>query len=136
MVTEMTLMDKIRAFRTIKNLSQENVAQMIGISSTAYAKLERGETEMTYTRLEQVSKALGVKLSDLVNFGENGFFYMNNSSSNSVNSSSPHALTVNNASKEATELVIEVQKLRAEKEGFIKEIVHLNKIISLLENKD
>ena len=134
MVTEMTLMDKIRAFRTIKNLSQENVAQMIGISSTAYAKLERGETEMTYTRLEQVSKALGVKLSDLVNFGENGFFYMNNSS-NSGNASSPHALTANNASKEATELVIEVQKLRAEKEGFIKEIVHLNKIISLLENK-
>ena len=131
----MTLTDKIRAFRTIKNLSQENMAQMIGISSTAYAKLERGETEMSYTRLEQVAQVLEIRVSDLINFGENGFFYMNNSS-NSGNASSPHGLTVNNASKEATELLIELQKLRAEKEGFIKEIAHLNTIISLLENKE
>ena len=130
----MTLTDKIRAFRTIKNLSQENMAQMIGISSTAYAKLERGETEMTYTRLEQVAQVLEVRVTDLINFGENGFFYMNNSSNNG-NASSPHGVTVNNASKEATELLIELQKLRAEKEGFIKEIVHLNTIISLLEKK-
>lgn len=128
----MTLTDKIRAFRTIKNLSQENMAQMIGISSTAYAKLERGETEMSYTRLEQVAQVLEVRVTDLINFGENGFFYMNNSSNNG---NSPNGITVHNASKEATELLIELQKLRAEKEGFIKEIAHLNTIISLLENR-
>lgn len=124
----MTLTDKIRAFRTIKNLSQENMAQMIGISSTAYAKLERGETEMSYTRLEQVAQVLDVRVTDLINFGENGFFYLNNGS--------PNGIVVNNSSKEATELLIELQKLRAEKEGFIKEIEHLNTIVTLLKDKE
>ena len=71
----MTLTDKIRAFRTIKNLSQENMAQMIGISSTAYAKLERGETEMSYTRLEQVAQVLEVRVTDLINFPAKGFLW-------------------------------------------------------------
>ncbi|MEY4937700.1 MAG: hypothetical protein RIS64_4059, partial [Bacteroidota bacterium] len=75
----MTLVDKIRAFRTIKNFSQDNLAQMLGISLTAYAKLERGETEMSFTRLEQIAKAMEVRVVDLLNFGEQGFFYMNNS---------------------------------------------------------
>ena len=128
----MTLTDKIRAFRTIKNLSQENMAQMIGISSTAYAKLERGETEMSYTRLEQVAQVLEVRVTDLINFGENGFFYMNNSS-NAGNAS--NGIAIHNASKESTDLLVELQKLRAEKEGFIKEVTHLKTIISLLEEK-
>ncbi|MEY4937874.1 MAG: hypothetical protein RIS64_4233, partial [Bacteroidota bacterium] len=42
---------------------------------------------------------------------------------------------INGVSKETTELLIEVQKLRAEKEGFIKEVTHLKKIIDLLEKK-
>ena len=128
----MTLTDKIRAFRTIKNLSQENMAQMIGISSTAYAKLERGETEMSYTRLEQVAQVLEVRVTDLINFGENGFFYMNNSS-NAGNAS--NGIAIHNASKESNDLLVELQKLRAEKEGFIKEVTHLKTIISLLEEK-
>lgn len=131
----MTLVDKIRAFRTIKNFSQENLAQMLGISLTAYAKLERGETEMSFTRLEQIAKTMEVRVVDLLNFGENGFFYMNNNvNSNSVNNN-PNLLFLTTASKETTELLIEVQKLRAEKEGFIKEVAHLKKIIDLLEKK-
>jgi transcriptional regulator with XRE-family HTH domain len=129
----MTLVDKIRAFRTIKNFSQDNLAQMLGISLTAYAKLERGETEMSFTRLEQIAKAMEVRVVDLLNFGEQGFFYMNNS----INSSNhnPNLMFINGVSKETTELLIEVQKLRAEKEGFIKEVTHLKKIIDLLEKK-
>ena len=129
----MTLVDKIRAFRTIKNYSQDNLAQMLGISLTAYAKLERGETEMSYTRLEQIAKAMEVRVVDLLNFGEQGYFYMN-SNVNSINNN-PNLMFINGVSKETTELLIEVQKLRAEKEGFIKEVAHLNKIIDLLEKK-
>jgi transcriptional regulator with XRE-family HTH domain len=135
----MTLVDKIRAFRTIKNFSQENLAQMLGISLTAYAKLERGETEMSYTRLEQIAKAMEVRVVDLLNFGEHGFFYMNNSINHNHNPNScnhnPNLMFINGVSKETTELLMEVQKLRAEKEGFIKEVAHLKKIIDLLERK-
>ena len=73
----MTLNDNIRAFRTMKGLTQENLADMLDISSTAYAKIERGETEMSYTRLEQIAKSLDVRITDLITFGENGFYYMN-----------------------------------------------------------
>lgn len=42
----MTIGDKIRNMRTIKGYSQENMAEMLGISVTAYAKIERGETDI------------------------------------------------------------------------------------------
>ena len=83
---------------------------------------------MYLSALHSSSHRLNIsRVTDLINFGENGFFYLNNGS--------PNGVVINNSSKEATELLIELQKLRAEKEGFIKEIAHLNKIISVLEDK-
>lgn len=64
---EQTIADRIRIIRTIKRLTQENVADEIGITHGAYAKIERGETDPNTSRLQDIAKALKVSVSDFFN---------------------------------------------------------------------
>ncbi|MGX7685686.1 helix-turn-helix transcriptional regulator [Flectobacillus roseus] len=59
--------DKIRKARVLKGLSQENVADMLGISTTAYGDIERGKTELSIKRAQDLSKVLDLP----VLWGEN-----------------------------------------------------------------
>jgi transcriptional regulator with XRE-family HTH domain len=61
-----TIGDQIRLQRTKKKLSQENMAAEIGISVTAYSRIERGQTNMSIGRLEQIGACLGVSLKHLI----------------------------------------------------------------------
>lgn len=58
----------LRKIRDQKNLSQEVVAQLTGISVTYYAGIERGEENPTFAVLEQICKALKVKSSQVLPF--------------------------------------------------------------------
>jgi transcriptional regulator with XRE-family HTH domain len=51
---------RIRLLRIEKGLSQENMANDLGISLTAYSRIERGKTNISILRLEQIAEALGV----------------------------------------------------------------------------
>ncbi len=62
--------DKIRKIRDLKGLSQENMADMLGLSLPTYADIERGKRDVTVSRLEQVAEKLGVTLNDILNFNE------------------------------------------------------------------
>lgn len=63
----MKIGEKIRTLRELKNLKQENMATAMGISLTAYGNLERGETPITYDKLEQIANILQVTVQDIVN---------------------------------------------------------------------
>ena len=60
------LSEKIRQIRLQKGLSQENMADMLGLSTTAYGDIERGRTELSVSRLENVAKLLDVTLPELL----------------------------------------------------------------------
>jgi XRE family transcriptional regulator, regulator of sulfur utilization len=60
------LSEKIRQIRLQKGLSQENMADMLGLSTTAYGDIERGRTELSVSRLENVAKLLDVPLPELL----------------------------------------------------------------------
>ncbi|NIJ51537.1 helix-turn-helix domain-containing protein [Dyadobacter arcticus] len=62
------LAEKIRLMRLQKGLSQENMADMLGLSTTAYGDLERGRTELSISRLENISKYLDIPLPELMGF--------------------------------------------------------------------
>lgn len=62
------LSDKIRLLRLQKGLSQENMADMMGLSTSAYGDVERGRTELSYARLESIAKLLDVPLPELLGF--------------------------------------------------------------------
>ena len=60
--------EKIRQLRLQKELSQENMADMLGLSTTAYGDMERGRTELSFSRLENIAKLLDVSLPALLGF--------------------------------------------------------------------
>lgn len=62
--------EKIRGIRLLKKLSQENMANMLGISRMAYGDIERGKTDISDSRLSQIAKVLEVEAADILKFGD------------------------------------------------------------------
>ena len=60
--------NNLRKIRVGKELSQEEVANAVGISVTYYAGIERGEENPTYAVIESICKALKVKSSQILPF--------------------------------------------------------------------
>ncbi|HLL60244.1 MAG TPA: helix-turn-helix transcriptional regulator [Candidatus Nitrosocosmicus sp.] len=60
--------NNVRAAREKKNLSQEQVADLVGISVSYYAGIERGEENPTFAVIRQLCKVLRVKSSDILPF--------------------------------------------------------------------
>ncbi len=83
----MNINDKIRLFREDHQLSQEEMATKLSMSTKGYAKIERGETRVNFERLEQILGVLNADIYELLNYGENGKIYIsagdNNSNTNS-----------------------------------------------------
>jgi transcriptional regulator with XRE-family HTH domain len=51
--------ERIRKYRVISGLSQENMAEEIGMSTGNYGKIERGEISISITHLSLISAVLG-----------------------------------------------------------------------------
>ena len=62
----MSFGEKIRKIRLLKGFSQENMADLLSISTTAYGDIERNKTELTISRATEISKALSVSILDLL----------------------------------------------------------------------
>lgn len=69
----MSISDSIRQIREQNDLSQEQVAERIGMSKNGYAKIERGESRITFERLKQIAVAFDMDIVDLVKLGEKSF---------------------------------------------------------------
>ena len=52
--------EKIRLQRLQRGLSQENMADLLNLSTTAYGDIERGKTDLTLSRLAQIANVLAI----------------------------------------------------------------------------
>ena len=82
----MKINEKIRQLREQHQLSQENMADKLGMSVTGYGKIERGEVRSNLSRLEQISEVFDMDICELLSFGENDKVYFNNTVSDSNHS--------------------------------------------------
>lgn len=57
---------RIRISRLEKTYKQEYMAEELGISQSAYSKIERGETDITVSQLRKIATVLGLTLLDLI----------------------------------------------------------------------
>ncbi len=73
---------KIRKLRELKNYRQEYIAESLQLTQASYSKIESGETEITYHRLEQIAGILGIRVEDITNFDEK--IILNNHAQNTV----------------------------------------------------
>lgn len=75
--------NKLRLLRTEKGLRQEDMAEKLSLSVSAYAKLERGETDITLSRIEQIAGFYGLKPLEIINIEKKSDFAFTNNQNNS-----------------------------------------------------
>lgn len=62
----MSVNEKVRLFRELNQWSQEEMAERMNMSVAGYAKIERGETNISLHKLKQIASVLQIDLLDLV----------------------------------------------------------------------
>ncbi len=131
----MELGEKVSLMRTLKGLTQEEMAVKLNMSTTGYAKIERGETKLQNPRLEKIAGALGIELKDLLNFDAQNVFKA--SFHDQCSNNSQNVIYINSA----IELTQELEKMRVkldakdrEVELLSEQVNQLKDIITLMKN--
>ena len=57
--------EKIKALRCLKNLTQEQIANEIGISRQKFARIEKGMNNVNLDVLAKIAKVLDVSVADI-----------------------------------------------------------------------
>lgn len=112
---------KIRKMRENREFSQEYVAERLGISQTAYSKIENNQTKLTAERISQLSGLFDVPESDFFSYDQHIEFHGNTITNGYVN-------TLIQTQKEVYESTIET--LQKQIEGLVEEKKELLSIIS------
>ena len=60
-----SILDTLRKARMKKKLSQENIADHLGITQSSYAKIEKGQTHLTLHNLLKICGCLDINPADL-----------------------------------------------------------------------
>jgi transcriptional regulator with XRE-family HTH domain len=122
----MKIQEKIRFMRELKDWSQEEMAEKLGMSTNGYSKIERGETKANIPKLEQIAEVFGVDILELLTFSEKnialsigGDNHQNSNNVQHINSSS--------------ELTSEIKKLQLIIEHQLSIISHKDREIAHLE---
>lgn len=84
----MKVNEKIRFLRENKNLTQDEMAERLGMSTNGYAKIERGETRLTIPKLEQIVEVFDTDILELMSLGEK-IVYFQDSDNHSINIINP-----------------------------------------------
>ena len=73
-----TTIGNIKKFRELKEITREQMASDLGLSVSGYAKLERGEIEVTLNRLADIATVLDVEISQLLSINLRNIFNISN----------------------------------------------------------
>jgi transcriptional regulator with XRE-family HTH domain len=112
---------KIKKLRELKNLTQEHMASVIGITQSAYSRMELGETEITYSKLARIAGELGMKPEEVIAFNESMVF-------NVMHNQTGNGLIIQNNALNNEERELYKQQIETLKE----EVAYLKKIIDNL----
>lgn len=74
----MNIGDNIKKFRELKNMTREQLASELGLSVSGYSKIERGEIDLTVSRVQEIAQILEVDVSQILNFDATQIFNISN----------------------------------------------------------
>ena len=134
----MKINEKIRQLREQHQLSQENMADKLGMSVTGYAKIERGEVRSNLPRLEQISEVFDMDICELLSYGESEKVYFNNSVTESTNSNNSNNFLFAVGNDNLEKAIQQLQLIISHKDELLaqkdKIILGLEREIALLKN--
>lgn len=129
----MHLHEKIGIFRVLKGLTQEEMAHKLNLSTTGYAKIERGETKLQTDRLEKIVSIFGVDLKDFVSFDEKMVFNASFHHNESCQHQSYHIGSAKELTHEIEKLQL-INKQREEENKLLRDqIEQLKDVIELMK---
>ena len=134
----MKINEKIRQLREQHQLSQENMADKLGMSVTGYAKIERGEVRSNLPRLEQISEVFDMDICELLSYGETEKVYFNNSVTESTNANNSNSFLFAVGNDNLEKAIQQLQLIISHKDELLaqkdKIILGLEREIALLRN--
>lgn len=123
--------EKIRFLRQAKGWTQEEVADKLKMSQNGYGSIERGETDVNLSRLEQIADLFDIKLSELLGLDEKAVF--NQSGTKNKNTQNYHA--TGSQSADYLQLKIELEKQLILNNTKDREIELLKEVIALMKKE-
>ena len=116
--------EKIKIMREMNQWTQEEVAEKLGMSTTGYAKIECGQTNVSVEKLKQIAQVFNLNVAQLLDDDER--FVICSIGDNHSN--------YNNYFGTNEKLSLENEKLKQLLSAKESEIEALKKVIALLEN--
>lgn len=106
----------IKKFRELKGVTREFISDELGMSVSGYSKIERGEVDLTISKLQKISEILQINPSQILNFDSSTIFNVSNN--NNVQGLGSQTSTINNNCNEYTKKYIakleeEIAKLKS-----------------------
>lgn len=120
----MSVNEKIRRIREAKDLTQEQMAEKLGVSQSAYGDIERGDNDPKLSKLQKIADIFEMQLSELVDLSEKGTLNINFNKQGKNNIYITSSLTEKEMALKDKELAIQA-----------REIENLREIIALLKRE-
>jgi transcriptional regulator with XRE-family HTH domain len=122
----MSVHEKIKLVRQAKGLTQEDVAEKLGLSPNAYGDIERGDSDPKLSKLQKIADILEMDLSDLFDLSDKAVLNIN------FNKQGRHNVYMSsNSEHEKLKSICELRD--KEIEMYQQRITDLTKIIDVLE---
>lgn len=122
----MLINEKIKLVRNARGLTQEEVAEEIGISLNAYGDIERGDSDPKLSKLQKIAEVLEINLCELLDLNDKATLSIN------FNKQGRHNVYINSDSEfEKQKLICEFKD--KEIEMYKQKVADLTKMIELLE---
>lgn len=70
--------ENIKKYREQKNITRDTLAADLNMSLSNYSKIERGEIDVSISRVQEIAQILDVDISQLLNFDATQIFNISN----------------------------------------------------------
>jgi len=126
----MEVLDRIKFIRSLKGWTQADIAEKLAITTQSYAKIERGETDVNLSRLQQIAKVMDVDLAQLFSLDDKNILNLacSNFNTNSLN----HC----HISSEPIEIQHKIEQQEQEIFYLKEEVANLKEIIELMKKNN
>jgi transcriptional regulator with XRE-family HTH domain len=131
----MVVHEKIRRVRKAKGLTLEEVAEQLGMSTNGYGDIERGDTDVNLSRLEQIAQLFEMDLLELIGLNEKNVINFLGTGIAATHIDTQNHCTINSDSPENLELKFQLEKQQLIIEQQTQEILYLKEIIELMKRQ-
>lgn len=125
----MKVCEKIKRLRQEKGWSQEEIANKLNISTNAYGCIERGDTDVSLSRLEEISAVFEIDIVDFFD-KKTGVFNLGGTQNNQQNWCNVYQ------SLDYLQIKTELEKQQLLNFERDKEVAYLKEIIELMKNRN